>query len=149
MEPGTPHPRQRLRALERLALAGIPCGISMAPVLPGITDDPAALEQVIGAAKAHGAQWLWAGPVHLESSIRDWFLDAVERHFPQAVPLYTRIFGAAGTLAGMRYMPRTYAGRLDETVADLKADYGITEFQRPERSIADDEMVSQQLVLPF
>src|SRR5919198_2339593 len=39
-EPGTPHPRKRIEAVRALNEAGIPCGVLMAPILPGITDDP-------------------------------------------------------------------------------------------------------------
>ena len=46
-EPGTPHPRERMAAVARLNEAGIPCGVLMAPVLPGITDDPRMLRDVV------------------------------------------------------------------------------------------------------
>ena len=50
-EPGTAHPRQRLRAVERLAAAGLRVGVGMAPILPGLTDRPEQLEQVVRAAR--------------------------------------------------------------------------------------------------
>ena len=54
-EPGTAHPRQRLRAIERLVAAGIDVGVGMAPILPGLTDRPDQLEAVVKAARAAGA----------------------------------------------------------------------------------------------
>src|SRR2546421_1332926 len=54
-EPGTAHPRQRLRAIERLASAGLRVGVGMAPILPGLTDRPEQLEDVVRSARDAGA----------------------------------------------------------------------------------------------
>jgi hypothetical protein len=54
-EPGTPHPRERMAAVAELNRAGIPCGVLMAPVLPGITDHPRMLREVVAAALDAGA----------------------------------------------------------------------------------------------
>ena len=50
-EPGTAHPRQRLRALKTLVDAGIKASVGMAPILPGISDRPGQLEEVVRAAR--------------------------------------------------------------------------------------------------
>jgi DNA repair photolyase len=131
LEPGTPPPRQRLRALRRLADAGVPCGLALAPVLPGITDSPAALEEVVRAGAEAGARWLWAGAVHLEPAVRDWFLGALAGFAPGAVGAYQRVYGRVGTSEGLRYAPRGYAARLAEWVGELKARYGLAERRRP------------------
>lgn len=131
LEPGTPPPRQRLRALQRLAEAGVPCGLALAPVLPGLTDAPASLEAVVQAAVEHGATWLWSGTAHFEPAVRDWFLATLERHFPHLVPAYSAVYGAARTPARLRYAPRGEADRLKEQVAQLKARYGLEERRRP------------------
>lgn len=60
-EPGTAHPRQRLRAIEKLVAAGIDVGVGMAPIIPGLSDRPDRLEAVVKAARAAGATGLWAG----------------------------------------------------------------------------------------
>lgn len=133
LEPGTPPPAQRLAAMARLVRAGVPCGIALAPVLPGLTDSPADLEDVVRAAAEHGAQWMWAGAIHLEPVVRDWFIAALERHFPRAVPMYTRVYGAPGSAAGMRYAPRVYAERVAKQVGELKTRYGLAERRRPVR----------------
>src|SRR6185437_593939 len=54
-EPGTAPPQQRLRALERLVGAGIEAGVSVAPILPGLSDRPEQLEAVVRAARDAGA----------------------------------------------------------------------------------------------
>jgi DNA repair photolyase len=135
LEPGTPPPSQRLHALRRLAAAGVPCGLALAPVLPGLTDGPGALEAVVRAAADAGAQWLWAGAVHLEPAVRDWLLGHLGAHFPGVVGAYTRVFGAPGTSEGARYAPRAYANRLAAQVGELKARYGLAERRRPVRTV--------------
>jgi DNA repair photolyase len=131
LEPGTPPPRQRLRALERLSSAGIRCGLALAPVLPGLTDSPPALRDVVRAAADHGAQWLWSGTVHFEPAVRDWFLAELARHFPSAIPPYVRVYGPAGSLRGARYAPSAYANRIKHEVTELKTRYGLAERHRP------------------
>src|SRR3954471_44369 len=54
-EPGTAHPRQRLRALKTLVDAGIRASVGMAPILPGLSDKPELLEQVVREAREAGA----------------------------------------------------------------------------------------------
>ncbi len=70
-EPGTAHPKQRLRAIEKLAAAGIDVGVGMAPILPGLSDRPDRLEAVVKAARAAGATGLWAGMLHLKDGTRE------------------------------------------------------------------------------
>src|SRR6266550_2279752 len=80
-EPGTAHPRQRLRAIEKLVDAGIDVGVGMAPILPGLSDRPEMLEEVIKAARAAGATGLWAGMLHLKDGTREHFLSVLGRHW--------------------------------------------------------------------
>lgn len=55
MEPRTSHPRERLAAIQRLTAAGVPCGVSIAPVIPGLTDHE--IPAIIAAAASAGAVW--------------------------------------------------------------------------------------------
>src|SRR5207249_9395104 len=79
-EPGTAHPRQRLRAIEKLVAAGIDVGVGMAPILPGLSDRPDRLEAVVKAARAAGATGLWAGMLHLKDGTRQHFMSVLARH---------------------------------------------------------------------
>ena len=54
-EPGTAPPRQRLRALRTLVEAGMRASVGMAPILPGISDRPEQLADVVRAAREAGA----------------------------------------------------------------------------------------------
>ena len=59
-EPGTAPPRQRLRALKQLGDAGVKAGVGMAPILPGLSDKPELLAEVVREARAAGATGIWA-----------------------------------------------------------------------------------------
>jgi DNA repair photolyase len=131
LEPGTPPPRQRLAALRRLVDAGIPAGMALAPVLPGITDSPAALDELVRAAADNGATWLWAGAIHMEPAVRDYFLSSLAEHFPEALAPYVRVFGAPGAPVSARYAPKAYVERIRERVGELKERYGLSERRRP------------------
>lgn len=74
MEPRCSHPRDRLHALEVLAEHGIPCGVSLAPVIPGLTDHE--IPRILEAAADHGATWanwlLLRLPGAVEGIFRTW-----------------------------------------------------------------------------
>src|SRR5207302_85134 len=59
-EPSTAHPRQRLKAVEALVDAGVNARVGMAPILPGISDRPEQLREVVRAARKAGATGVWA-----------------------------------------------------------------------------------------
>jgi DNA repair photolyase len=73
-EPGTPNPLRRLEAVARLNEAGIPCGVLIAPVLPGISDGEDQLEAVVRGAVAAGAVSISAILLHLRPGVREHYL---------------------------------------------------------------------------
>ena len=86
-EPGTAHPQKRLDALARLREAGVPGGVFMAPVLPGISDRPDQIAKVRKAAHAAGATWCRTGLLHLRG-VRSHFLDWLARDSPELMDEY-------------------------------------------------------------
>src|SRR4051812_43878716 len=74
IEPRAPTPEARLRALGRLADAGIEVGINVMPVLPAITDQPAALDHLIKSVAERGAAYVNACALRLRSSARARYL---------------------------------------------------------------------------
>src|SRR5437867_4278504 len=78
-EPSTAHPRQRLRALKQLVDAGVEASVGMAPILPGISDRPEQLAEVVRAAHEAGACGIWANLLVLRPGTRGHFLENLAR----------------------------------------------------------------------
>jgi DNA repair photolyase len=120
-EPGTAHPRQRLRAIEKLVAAGIDVGVGMAPILPGLSDRPDRVEAVIKAARAAGATGLWAGMLHLKDGTREHFMSVLARHWPELVPRYEAAY------RDRAYLPPAFGEPTMKTVSGLRALHGVAD----------------------
>ena len=124
-EPGTAHPRQRLRAIEKLSRAGIRTGVGMAPILPGLSDRADLLEDVVRAARDAGADSIWANVLYLREGTREHFMTVLERHWPEMVPRYQALY------AGRAYLPRAAVSPSVDAVARMRARHFAG---RPERA---------------
>ncbi len=91
-EPHTPHPRARLEAVAKLNAAGIPTGILIAPLMPGINDQPEQVERIIALATEAGAVSIGGQTLFLAGSTRDVFFDWLRSHRPDLVPRYERLY---------------------------------------------------------
>jgi DNA repair photolyase len=118
-EPGTAPPRQRLRALSRLVDAGIDAGVGMAPILPGLSDRPDLLADVVKAARDAGATSVWTSLLNLRPGTREHFLAALGREWPELVPRYERLY------RGRAYLGRPETEPVRHQVADLRDRYGV------------------------
>ena len=94
-EPGTPHPKARIEALRTLTDAGIPTGVLMAPVLPGISDAPAQMRAVVEAALEAGATHVSPILLHLRPGVREQFMPWLHEHHPDLVDRYRRLYPKA------------------------------------------------------
>jgi len=91
-EPHTPHPRARLEAVAALNRAGIPTGILIAPLMPGINDAPEQVERIIELATAAGAVSIGGQTLFLRGSVREVFFDWLRSYRPDLVPRYERLY---------------------------------------------------------
>ncbi len=91
-EPGTPPPERRLTAVRKLNEAGIPCGVLVAPVLPGLSDGDEQVRAVAAACREAGAVSVSAIGLHLRPGVREHYLAWLAAHRPDLVPLYERRF---------------------------------------------------------
>lgn len=123
-EPGTAHPRQRLRAIEKLVSAGIDVGVGMAPILPGLSDRPDQIEEVVKAAREAGATGLWAGMLHLKDGTREHFMSVLQKHWPELVPRYEQAYRARA------YLPAVYGEKTMRHVARLRSRHGVADHRR-------------------
>jgi DNA repair photolyase len=119
LEPGTAHPLQRLRAVRTLVDAGVRAGVLIAPVVPGLTSQPARLERTIQAIADHGAAFAGSAVLHLKDGTRAHFLEYLSREFPALVAGYDRLY------ASRAYAPRAYAADVHAVVDLLQARHGL------------------------
>src|SRR5829696_5935287 len=82
LEPGTPPPLKRLQVMQRLADAGVPCGVFLAPILPGITDSAASIAAVAAAAKAQGAVSFGSAVLRLVPDVKEHYFGFIASSFP-------------------------------------------------------------------
>jgi len=108
-EPGTPHPRRRVKAVEALNAAGVPCGVLIAPVLPGLSDGPEQLEEVVAACVAAGARSISTVLLHLRPGVGDVYFRHLAETHPHLVDETRR-----------RYRDRAYAPRGDQAALQTR-----------------------------
>jgi DNA repair photolyase len=123
-EPGTAHPRHRLRAIEKLVASGIDVGVGMAPILPGLTDRPDGIEAVIKAARAAGATGLWAGMLYLRDGTKEHFMSVLSKHWPELVPKYEEAYRSRA------YLPPALGEPTMKTVKRLRALHEVSDRRR-------------------
>lgn len=110
LEPGTPPPSGRLNAVRRLNEAGVPCGVLIAPVVPGLSDDDAHLEAIARACKDAGATSVHPIALHLRPKVREHYLAFLSEHRPDLLAVHRNRF-----LRGS-YQPSDVQRRIEATV---------------------------------
>ena len=90
LEPRAPRPDLRMQALTKLTQAGVAAGVICAPVLPGITDSPAALDKLVRATKEAGGRYIYANPLFLKPCSASVFLPFLEKEFPHLATDYRK-----------------------------------------------------------
>src|SRR5438067_4475509 len=112
-EPGTPHPRARMEAVAALNDAGIPCGVMLAPILPGITDAPEKMRAVVEAAIAAGATHVTPILLHLRPVVREEYMGWLQATHPTLVTRYEHMYARSA------YGPKEDRNALGRTVGKL------------------------------
>jgi DNA repair photolyase len=126
LEPRAPRPGLRLRALYELARAGIRCNVLMMPMIPGLTDEPAAIEHVIRAARRAGASGVWWRSLFLRPAAARRFIPFVKERFPHLGGRIDAFYARSA------YPPRAYDERMSALFDRLRHKYGFPESRESE-----------------
>lgn len=141
MEPRTSRPERRLRTLAQLAEAGVPAGVSIAPLIPGLNDEdvPAILE----AAARHGARWANYLMVRLPGAVRPLFLEWLRRHFPDRAGKVVRRLQSVrdGELSDPRFGSRM---RGEGELADVVSSFFTLARRRHGLEVGDHQLATHR-----
>jgi DNA repair photolyase len=91
-EPHTPSPYARLEAVAEINRAGIPCGILIAPLIPGVNDQPEQVDRIIELATEAGATSIGGICLHLRGEVRDIWFDWLRQYRPDLIPRYEQLY---------------------------------------------------------
>jgi DNA repair photolyase len=119
-EPGTPRPAVRLETLRAVSAAGIPTGVLMAPVLPGITDSVESITAVAEAVAEAGATTFAALPLRLDPFVKEHYFAWISKHYPNLLRRYQVSFVD-------RNASRDYQERIKQISEEARARFGLDE----------------------
>jgi len=137
LEPRAPRADLRFSAVKKLIAAGISTSVNCAPVLPGITDSPMELENVVRAAAAAGAKSVAAIPLFLKPCSEKVFMPFLQEHFPNLVSLYKARY------ADRAFLPIEYKKRISALVKKLCRLHGIAVRDESHAGILGKEQSAQ------
>lgn len=119
LEPRAPRPDLRFRAVQHLREQGIAAGVLCAPILPGITDSPAAIDKMACRAAEVGALFFSANPLFLKPCSRGTYFSFLRRHFPELVTDYEKRYRFAD------FVSQIYRRELAERFRQAALKYGL------------------------
>jgi DNA repair photolyase len=91
-EPHTPSPRARIEAVRKMNEAGVPAGVLIAPLMPGINDTPEEVAEIVRLADDAGATSVGAVALHLRGEVKDVFFEWLEQRRPELLDRYKQLY---------------------------------------------------------
>jgi len=123
LEPGAPLPLERLATMKKCKEAGFLTGVNALPLLPFLSDTPEKIEELIKAAKDHGADYILAGGLTLFGTDKDsskvLYFKFLERYYPHLIPEYKKLYRT------FFFPPKEYQAHLKQVVDSLCFKYKI------------------------
>jgi len=118
LEPRAPRPDLRFRTVRRLREAGLRTGVMCSPLMPGITDSPAALDTMGRKSREADASFFFSNPLFLKPCSKATFLAFVHEHFPQLDTVYAKRYEEA-------FVSRAYQRRVADLVGTVRKKYRL------------------------
>lgn len=122
-EPGATSPSCRLDCLGKTVEAGFYSGVSLMPLLPYISDNIDQLENFYSTFSKAGAKYIFPASITLfgdnPSSGKTLTLRAIEKHFPELINQYTKLFSNG------YQVDKNYQKAFNSRVSDIKNKYNI------------------------
>jgi DNA repair photolyase len=115
-EPHTPHPRKRIEAVAELNRAGIPTGVLVAPLMPGINDSPKQVEAILQACADAGATSVGGIALHLRGEVRGVFMEWLGSYRPDLVERYEELYSRGA------YVSRDESDRIQRLLRNARRD---------------------------
>jgi DNA repair photolyase len=122
-EPHTPHPMKRIEAVAKLNEAGIPTGVLIAPLMPGINDSPKQVDKLVALCGEAGAVSIGGVTLHLRGSVKGVFFEWLAEQRPDLLERYERLYGRRA------YAPATERKRIQEVMRDARRKSPIVRTQ--------------------
>ena len=146
-EPHTPSPRARLEAVAELNRAGIPTGVLIAPLIPGINDRPEEVERILELAAEAGAVDVGGIALHLRGEVKGIWMDWLREHRPDLVPRYEELYARGAyapsaerrRLQGLVQKRGRFPGRPAKAIRGV--DPGGTTGHEPGRGVSGERSV--------
>lgn len=123
LEPSTCTVKQRFKAAEKLAKAGVTVGVVMSPVFPALTDSRENMEKIVRLAADAGVSYFLADTLSLRLSARQYLLPYLEQIFPDVVPRYKALYKGD-------YPPREIVKGVKAMQHELAAEYNVNHYDR-------------------
>jgi DNA repair photolyase len=124
LDPWAPPPEVRIEVMRRLIEEGLDAWLGLAPVLPGITDGEARLDELLGRVAAAGVRHMFTNVLFLRSPTREKFLRWLAAEFPALVEAYAHAYGERVYLRGR------YRDRIEALIRRLEARHGFVDADR-------------------
>lgn len=92
-EPHTPNPYARIQAVAELSRQGIATGVLVAPLMPGVNDDPAEVNKILELCTEAGATHISGICLHLRGDVKQLWFEWLEAYRPDLIPRYRALYG--------------------------------------------------------
>jgi DNA repair photolyase len=123
IEPNSPTTNERLEAISKLSGAGVPVGVLFVPILPYLTDNEEAINDVMSAIANAGANFVIPSVLNLKKSCKERYFAFLKNEFPHLIEKYQQLYSSA-------YVPKGYTNKIYKLTSHTQKLYGLGDFKK-------------------